>query len=440
MPIYDRKMETLSRGALEQLQLERLQITLNRVVRNVAFYRQQFDSRRIDTLSIKSLDDLRRLPFTTKDDVRRGSPYDMFAVPLRDIVRVQCSAGTTGDPVGVGYTANDIRHWSGVIARILAAAGVSDQDFIQISFPYGLMTGGMGFHYGAERIGASVIPASGEEVHRQITIMKYFKATVLVGRPGYALAMARAMAEMNLRPEQLNLRCGVFGSEPWSENQRAQIQEQLRIRAYDSYGLSEIMGPGLAGECEEQNGMHIQEDHFIAEVINPDTLEPAPAGEEGELVFTTITKEAFPMIRYRTGDIARITDEPCACGRTFRRMSRVKDRTDNLIFVSGHKFFPSEVDEIIQKAAGLSPNFKIVLDRKEGAEAVEIHLEVTSDFPQLDEIKALERMRESVARALVAALGVEVDVKFVQPASRLTAGGKKVIPIEDRRKQDGQRK
>ena len=440
MAFYDRKMETISRGEMEQIQLERLQITLNRVVRNVAFYRQQFDSHRIDTLSVKSLDDLRRLPFTTKEDVRKGSPYDMFAVPLRDIVRVHCSAGTTGDPVGVGYTANDIRHWSNVIARILVAAGVSEQDFIQISFPYGLMTGGMGFHYGAELLGASVIPASGEDVHRQITIMKYFKTTVLVGRPGYAMAMAGALAEMKIHPEQLYLKCGVFGSEPWSEKQRTQIEKQLGIRAYDSYGLSEIMGPGLAGECREQNGMHIQEDHFIAEVINPSTLEPVPDGEKGELVFTTSTKEAFPMIRYRTGDIARITDEPCACGRTFRRMSRVKGRTDNLIFVNGQKFFPSQVDEIILKASGLSPNFKIVLDRREGVEFVAVHLEVTSDFPQLDEIKALERMRDSVARALVSALGVEVTVKFVQPVSHMTAGGKKNIPIEDRRRQNDQRK
>lgn len=331
----DKEKECMDRKELNQLQLERLQSTIHRVYMNVPFYRKRFDSLGIDPDDFGSLQDIRRLPFTTKNDLRNNYPYGLFAVPLREVVRIHASSGTTGMATVVGYTKNDLKTWSDLVARILTAGGITKDDVIQIAFNYGLFTGAFGLHYGAERVGASVIPISSGNTKRQVKIMQDFKTTALVCTPSYALLIADTIIEMGINPNSLSLRYGLFGAEPWSEAMRREIQEKLKIVATDNYGLSEVMGPGVAGECLEQSGLHINEDHFLVEVIDPDTLEPLPMGETGELVITTLTKEAFPMIRFRTRDLTRFIPGDCNCGRTFIRMERVKGRTDDMLIVKG---------------------------------------------------------------------------------------------------------
>ena len=354
--ILEKEFETLPRDELEQLQVERLQSTLYRVYRYVSFYKQSFDSHGVNIEAIKSIKDLAKLPFTTKEDLRKSYPYDMFAVPLRDILRIHSTSGTTGKPIIVGYTKNDLRHWTSCTARLLAAAGVDEHDVVQIAFPFNLFTGGFGFHQGAEQIGASVIPSSTSPPEKQIMIMRDFKTTVLLCAPSYAVNIASTLGEFQVHAESLNLKVGLFGAEPWGENLRSQLEEGLHIDALDNYGLTEVIGPGVAGECQYKNGLHINEDHFVVEVIDPKTLEPLPLGQEGELVFTTITKEGFPLIRYRTGDISALIEEPCACGRSTRRMRRVSGRTDDLIFIKGQKVFPSQIEEILLEAEGTAPH------------------------------------------------------------------------------------
>jgi len=332
---WEPEKERMTREALEQLQLERLQSTLYRVGTHVPFYRRKFEELQLDYDNFRDLRDLRKLPFTTKQDLRDNYPYGLFAVPLRDVVRVHSSSGTTGVATVVGYTRNDIKNWSNLVARVLTAAGVTADDVIQIAFGYGLFTGGFGLHYGAERIGASVIPISSGNTKRQIQIMQDFKTTALVCTPSYALIIADTLMEMGINPSGLSLRVGLFGAEPWSEAMRREINEKLSIVATDNYGLSEVMGPGVAGECRECNGLHINEDHFLVEVIDPVTLEPVEPGETGELVITTLTKEAFPMIRYRTRDLTRLLPEPCPCGRTFARMERITGRSDDMLIIKG---------------------------------------------------------------------------------------------------------
>lgn len=423
--LYNPKEETLPRDELEQLQIERLQSTLNRVYRNVAFYRAAFDSHHVRLDKLKDVRSLRELPFTTKEDLQSSYPYDMFAVPLRDIVRIHSKSGMTGKPIVVGYTRNDLRNWTECVARLLAAAGITEHDVVQIAFDYSLLAGGFGFHQGAEQIGASVIPMSlTTSVERQITIMKDFKTTALVSTPGYALSIATALEELQVHPERLNLRRGLFGGERWSEPLRRQIEERLRITSTDTYGLTEIMGPGVAGECEARCGLHINEDHFIVEVIDPKTLEPVGPGAEGELVFTTITKEGFPLIRYRTGDVTLVNAEPCACGRTFARMARVTGRTDDLIRFRGLGFFPSQVEEILAGVEGASPHYQIILDRHGGVDTLEVKVEVSENAPALDEVRKLETLRLELARRIKAALDVEAKVTFVEPRSMRGVAGK----------------
>jgi phenylacetate-CoA ligase len=366
--------------------------------------------------------------------LRRSYPYDMFAVPLRDIVRIHSTSGTTGLPIVVGYTKNDLRHWTECTARLLAAAGVTDHDAVQIAFPLNLFTGGFGFYQGAEQIGASVIPSSTETPSRQIRIMKDYKSTVLVCAPSFAVAVAAALEEEGLHAETLNLRVGLFGSEPWSENLRTQLEASLRITALDNYGLTEVIGPGVSGECGEKNGLHINEDHFIVEVIDPKTLEPLPDGREGELVFTTITKEGFPVIRYRTGDLSRVLEGPCPCGRTLRRMQRVSGRTDDLIFVQGLKVLPSQIEEILLEAEGTAPHYRIVLDRADGQDTIEIQVEVQEEFLAIDELKSLEHLRDGIAARLEAALGITARVTLVEPRSLLRGTGGKMQRVVDKRK------
>lgn len=432
---YHPEIETLARVDLEQLQLERLQTTLNRVYRNVAFYKRIFDERKVDIARIRDIRDLALLPFTTRADLGASYPYSMFAVPLRDIIRIHSTSGTTGKAVVVGYTRNDIRAWSEMIARLLVAAGLTNHDIVQIAFDYGLFTGGFGFHYGAERLGATVIPtAASDNLARQVMIMRDFRTTALLCTPSYALLLAQTIAEQGVHPEQLQLRLGVFGAEPWSDAFRAQLEERLRITALDAYGLSEIMGPGVAGECAHKNGLHINEDHFIAEVIDPQTLDPLPAGTPGELVFTTITKEGFPLIRYRTGDIAALLPGACACGRTMARMSRITGRTDDLLFLNGTKIFPSQIEVVLLAVEGLAPNYRIVIDRAaDGSDAVEIQVEVSGASPAFDEIRALEQLRQRLMKKLASDLALTAKVAFVEPKSLKNTGGGKISRVLDRR-------
>ena len=416
--LYSPKYETMPRDELEQLQIERLQSTLNRVYRNVDFYRTAFDKHGVNLEAFKDLHDLRTLPFTTRDDLRRSYPYDMFAVPLRDIVRIHSTSGTTGRPIVVGYTRNDLRHWTECTARLLAAAGVTEHDVVQIALNYSLMGGGFGFHQGAEQIGASVIPASlTTSVDKQIIIMRDFKTTVLVSTPSHAAAVVAGLEQMNVHPERLHLRLGLFVGERWSEQLRHRLEEQLHIVATDAYGLTEIMGPGVAGECRVRHGLHINEDHFIVETINPGTREPVGPGEEGELVLTTITKEGFPLIRYRTGDVTRLNVEPCPCGRTFVRMARVTGRTDDLIVFHGVGFFPAQIEEILAEIEGAGPYYQIVLDQQGGADTIEIRVEVSETLSSFDELKRLETLRRQTAQRIKTVLDVEAKITLVEPHS-----------------------
>lgn len=424
--LYNPKDETLPRDELEQLQLERLQSTLNRVYRNVAFYRTAFDAHYVNLEKIKDVRALRDLPFTTREDLQRSYPYDMFAVPLRDIVRIHSKSGATGSPIVVGYTRNDLRNWTECVARLLAAAGITEHDVVQIAFDYSLLAGGFGFHQGAEQIGASVIPMSlTTSVERQITIMKDFKTTALVSTPSYALNIAAAIENLQVHPERLHLRLGLFGGERWSDRLRQQIEGRLHITSTDTYGLTEIMGPGVAGECHARQGLHINEDHFIVEVVAPKTLEPVDVGEEGELVFTTITKEGFPLIRYRTGDITLLNREPCLCGRTFARMARVTGRTDDLVFFHGLSFFPPQIEEILAEVVGANAHYQIILDREGDADTMEIKVEVSEEIPSLDEVKTFETLRSHLMKRIKTGLDVDAKVTFVVPKSlRPLAPGK----------------
>ncbi len=432
--IYSREYESMQREDLEQLQLERLQATLNRVYRNVAFYKHAFDQNNIDIEQIKSVRDLRNLPFTTKEDLRKSYPYDMFAVPLKDIVRIHSTSGTTGNPIVVGYTKNDISIWSSLLARVLTAAGITSQDFVQIAFNYGLFTGGFGFHYGAEKIGASVIPSSTEDIRKQITIIKDYKTSALVSTPGYALHIGLLLEEQKIHPEQLFLQKGIFGAEPWSENLRSQIEEKLHIEAYDNYGLSEIVGPGVSFECAKRNGLHINEDHFIVEVIDPETCEPRGFGEEGELVFTTITKQGFPLIRFRTGDVSSLIEAPCECGRTLIRMDRISGRTDDMIIIEGNNIFPMQIEQILLDMEGATPHYQLVLKREEGLDALEINLELSEKLASFDEVKRLQKFEEEVADRIYEELSVRAHINLVEPMTiRRSQGGKlkRVLDLRD---------
>ncbi len=429
---WEPQMECMAREDLEQLQLERLEATINRAYLNVPFYRKKFDELGVDPDQIRSLDDLRRLPFTTKDDLRENYPYGMFAVPLREVVRIHASSGTTGIPTVVGYTRNDIKTWSNLVARILTAGGVTKDDVVQIAFGYGLFTGGFGLHYGAERIGASVIPISSGNTKRQIKIMQDFKTTTLICTPSYALLIADTMYEMGVNVNGLSLKYGLFGAEPWSEGMRHEIEEKLKIIATDNYGLSEVMGPGVAGECLQRSGLHINEDHFIFEVINPDTLDPVRPGEIGELVITTLTKEAFPMIRYRTRDLTRLITEPCACGRTFYRMSKILGRTDDMLIVKGVNVFPSQIETVLFEIEGTEPHYQIIVDRKGHLDELTVLVEVSEEI-FFDEMKKQHELINLIKGRLASELGIQVEVKLVESKTleRFEGKAKRVI---DKRK------
>ncbi|TWJ19875.1 phenylacetate--CoA ligase family protein [Geobacter argillaceus] len=432
MGIWDPQHECMPRPELAQLQLERLQATLNRAYKNVTCFRNKFNEAGVSPEDIQSLDDLRRLPFTTKEDLRLNYPYGMFAVPLREVVRIHSSSGTTGKPTVVGYTRNDLKIWSGLVARFMTAAGVNHDDVVQIAFGYGMFTGAFGLHYGAETIGASVIPMGGGNTEKQIMIMQDYRSSVLVCTPSYAITIAERLEQLGIEPKSLSLKVGLFGGEPWSEAMRREIETRLCISATDNYGLSEIIGPGVAGECEHKCGMHIFEDSFIPEIIDPETCEPLPPGSTGELVLTTLTKEAFPMIRYRTRDITRLDYEPCACGRTMVRMQRTTGRSDEMLIIRGVNVFPSQIEGVLMAIEGCQPHYQLVVDRKGALDVLEVHIEVTENI-FFDEMKRQKAFLETVEKRIISVIGVGAVVKLVEANSIPRYEGK-ASRVIDRRK------
>jgi phenylacetate-CoA ligase len=431
--IWDEEFETLPREALEALQLQRLLSTLERVYATVPFYKKKFDEWGVRPSDVQSLKDLEKFPFTTKLDLRDNYPYGLFTVPLEQVVRIHASSGTTGKQTVVGYTRGDINTWAELMARALSAAGANEKDIIHNSYGYGLFTGGLGIHYGAEKIGASVIPMSGGNSKRQIIIMQDFGSTVLTCTPSYALFLAEVAAEMGVDIKKLKLRIGVFGAEPWSERMRDEIERKLNIQAIDIYGLSEIMGPGVGIECiEAKKGLHIFEDHFIPEIIDPETGKAVPLGQKGELVFTTITKEAFPLIRYRTRDISALDRKPCKCGRTSVRMQRVSGRTDDMLIIRGVNVFPSQIESVLMNIEGVEPHYLLIVDRKGNLDTLEVHVEVNEDVFS-DEVKDLQILGRKIEKEIKDLLGVNAGVKLVEPKSLQRSEGKAQRVI-DRRK------
>jgi len=429
--IWNPYYEAMPRNALRALQLDRLRAITRRVYETVPFYRQAFDERGIRPRDINSLEDLAKLPFTTKTDLRDNYPFGLFTVPLEDVVRLHSSSGTTGKPIVVGYTRNDVDLWAELMARTLTSAGTTRGDVVQNAYGYGLFTGGLGVHYGAERIGASVIPISGGQTKRQVIIMKDFGSTILCCTPSYALLIAEVAGEMGVDTKDLKLKAGVFGAEPWSERMRQEIEKRLNISAIDIYGLSEIIGPGVSAECPEKNGLHIYEDHFLPEIIDPETGEVLPYGEKGELVFTTITKEALPLIRYRTRDISSLNPETCPCGRTMVRMERVSGRSDDMLIIRGVNVFPSQIEAVLMEMEGVEPHYQLVVDRKGALDELEVWVEVNEHL-FCDEIKGLEALGRRIQEELENVLGITTAVKLVEPKTIQRSEGKAKRVIDKR--------
>ncbi len=432
MAIWDTAHECMPREEVEQLQLERLQATLNRVYKNVTCYRKKFTEQGIVPEDIQSLSDLPQLPFTTKEDLRLNYPYGMFAVPLREVVRIHSSSGTTGKPTVVGYTRNDLKTWSNLVARFMTAVGVTHDDVVQITFGYGMFTGAFGLHYGAETIGASVIPMGSGNTEKQIMIMQDYKTTVLVGTPSYAITLADKMEKMGVDAKSLSLKVGLFGGEPWSEAMRREIEGRLFLSATDNYGLSEVIGPGVGGECEHKQGMHIFEDSFYPEIIDPDTGKVLPPGSIGELVLTTLTKEAFPMIRYRTRDITSLDYTQCSCGRTMVRMKKTMGRSDDMLIIRGVNVFPSQIEEVLVAIEGCEPHYQLVVSREGAMDILEVCIEVTENI-FFDEMKMQRAFLEKVQKRIESILGVGVTVRLVEPNSIPRHEGKAVRVIDKRR-------
>lgn len=431
--IYNIEFETLPREALEAIQLRRLQATVERVYATVPFYRQKFQEAGLTPADIKTLKDLRKLPFTTKQDLRDNYPFGMFAVPMDNVVRIHASSGTTGKSTVVGYTARDIQTWAELMARALAAGGASRGDIIHNAYGYGLFTGGLGIHYGAERLGASVIPISGGNTRRQVMIMKDFGPTILTCTPSYALHLAEVAVEMGVGFKDLRFKSGIFGAEPWSEKMREEIERKLHLSAIDIYGLSEVIGPGVSVECiEAKNGLHIFEDHFIPEIIDPNTGEVLPPGEVGELVFTSITKEAFPVLRYRTRDVTSLNPEPCICGRTLVRMNRITGRTDDMLIIRGVNVFPSQIESVLMEMEDVEPHYQLIVDREDNLDTLTVMVEV-GERVFSDEIRRLQDLERKIARNIKEFLGVSAKVKLVEPKSIPRSEGKAQRVIDKRK-------
>jgi phenylacetate-CoA ligase len=431
--IWNEEYETLPREALEALQLKRLKAQVARVHATVPYYRKKMEDAGVTPDDIQTLADIRLLPFTTKEDLRKNYPFGLFTVPMEKVVRIHASSGTTGKPTVVGYTKRDIEMWAELMTRTLSAAGVHSGDIVHNAYGYGLFTGGLGAHYGAENLGAAVIPISGGNTKRQIQIMQDFGSTVLLSTPSYALNIADAMADQGIDPATLKLRVGVFGAEPWSEAMREEIEQRLKIKAIDIYGLSEVMGPGVAAECiEEQKGLHIMEDHFLAEIVDPDTFAPLPVGEAGELVFTTLTKEAFPVIRYRTKDISRLIPDVCSCGRTFYRIPKITGRTDDMLIIRGVNVFPSQIEEVIMGVEGVEPHYQIVVEREGSLDKIEVQVEVSEEIFS-DEVKSLEGLSKKLQTEIKDLLGISCTIKLVEPKTIQRSEGKAKRVIDNRK-------
>lgn len=429
---WNQAYECMDREALEQLQSERLIHTVSQVYHNVPYYRNLFQQRGLMPEDIRGIEDLHLLPFTTKEDLRENYPYGLFAVPLSEIVRIHASSGTTGQPTVVGYTRQDLAIWSELMARTLTCGGTTKESVIQVAYGYGLFTGGLGVHYGAERIGASVIPISGGNTKRQVMLMRDFGTTVLACTPSYALHLAEVMDEMGISPKDLKLSYGIFGAEPWSEALREELEERLNISAIDIYGLSEVIGPGVATECQFKSGLHIGEDFFMPEIINPDTGEVLDHGEVGELVLTTIHKEGLPVIRYRTRDITSLNYERCECGRTHVRMNKVVGRTDDMLIIRGVNVFPSQIESLLIENGDTQPHYLLIVDRKDNLDYLEVWVEVSEELFS-DEVRKLEDLNRKITHEIQSTLGLSARVKLVEPRTIERSEGKATRVI-DRRK------
>jgi len=430
--IWNEYIEAADRDRLKRLQNERFKEMMERIYYKVPFYRKRLTELGIEPGDIKSIDQLSDLPFTVKDDLRDNYPFGMFAVPQQQIVRLHASSGTTGKPTVVGYTHDDLQMWSEVVARSLTMAGVSRSDSIQIAYGYGLFTGGLGLHYGAEKVGASVIPISGGNTRKQLQLLMDFGSTVIACTPSYAAHLGESLAKEGISKKDIKLKAGIFGAEPWTNEMRRQVESLLGIKAFDIYGLSEIIGPGVAMECHHQQGMHIFEDHFIPEIIDPVTLKVLPYGEVGELVFTTITKEAMPLLRYRTRDLTRLNIEKCACGRTLVRMDKCLGRSDDMLIIRGVNVFPSQIEAVLLEMSEASPHYQLVVDRENNLDSLEIMVEIDDQFWS-DEIRALENLRKQIQHNIASALGLTAKITLVEPNTIARSEGKAKRVIDKRK-------
>lgn len=432
MPIFQKEFECMDRTELKKLQSERLVWQVKRMYENVELFRNRMDEKGLRPDDIHGVEDLSKLPFSYKQDLRDYYPYGLFAVPMSDIVRVHASSGTTGKKIVVGYTQKDIENWDNCIARMMTAIGLGKEDFIQVSYGYGLFTGGLGAHGGSQKIGATTIPISSGNTHNQIQTMVDFGSTALCCTPSYALYLGEAAEELGVK-DKLKLKAGIFGAEPWTEEMRKAIEEKLNLKAYDIYGLSEIMGPGVACECEYQSGMHVWEDMFIPEIIDPETEEVLPYGEQGELVFTTITKEGFPIIRYRTRDICTLIAEPCKCGRTHIRMKKPCGRSDDMLIIRGVNVFPSQIEEVLMSMGGdITPNYQIIVDRVNNTDTFDVNVEM-SEALLTDDVKSVEKIEKTITSKLRDVLGIGAKVHLVNPKSIVRSEGKAKRVIDNRK-------
>ena len=431
---YNAEKETLSRKDLEELQLRRLRDVCAHVCANVPFYRSRFEEYGMSPADVTSLDVLRRLPFTEKQDLRDHYPYGLFAVPMENVVRIHASSGTTGKATVVGYTRRDLATWAEVMARSLCCAGVTAHDLVHVGYGYGLFTGGLGAHYGAELLGSTVIPASGGATKRQVQLMRDFKASVLCCTPSYALHLHDTGEELGVDMKKLSLRVGVFGAEPWSESMRADIEKKLGIDALNIYGLSEIIGPGVAMEClDAKQGMHIQEDVFLPEIIDPLTGEPLPPGSMGELVITTLTKEASPLLRYRTRDLTRLDYAPCRCGRTFARIARIMGRSDDMLIIRGVNVFPQQIEALLLECEGVSPHYQLIVSREGKLDVLEVQVEFAEDsLDDADEVRKFQQRERNIQKAIKEFLGVSARVRLVEPRSIQRSEGKAARVVDTR--------
>jgi len=414
------------------LQSERLKELVNRVYNNVAFYRKRMDEMGVKPSDIQSIDDIVKLPFTYKQDLRDNYPFDLFAVPLKDIVRVHASSGTTGKPTTVGYTKNDIENWREVLARCLTMAGISSDDIMQISYGYGLFTGGLGVHYGAENVGCTVIPVSGGNTRRQLQLMSDFGSTVLACTPSYALHLTDAMSEFGYTLDDMKLKVGIFGAEPWTENMRLELEKKWKIKAFDIYGLSEVMGPGVANDCSFHAGLHINEDHFFPEIVHPDTKEPLADGTEGELVFTTLTKEGIPLLRYNTRDLSTLNRDTCKCGRTLVRMQKITGRSDDMLIIRGVNLFPSQIEHVLLEMGETSAHYMLYVDKVNNLDTLELKVEM-DETKLTDTIRDLQNLSHKIEHALNSAIGLHVKVTLVEPKTIARSEGKAIRVVDNRK-------